>query len=199
MGNARFTCRRSVASYVGRLISNHFEIGIYQIQNMRATISVQSHTFELYPIFKRRFTMNEHERPILQILDAYKAAVNKKDVDAFVALYDQDIVVFDMWGEWSYKGGEAWRRMVGDWFGSIGSDRVVVEANDVQVTVESNIASIHAFVTFKGVSADGEELRAMQNRFTWILQNREGEWKILHEHSSAPIDFETSKVILQRQ
>ena len=143
--------------------------------------------------------MNEHEQPILQVLDTYKAAVNKKDVDTFVALYDQDVVVFDMWGEWSYKGVEAWRRMVVDWFGSLGSERVIVEANDVQVIAKNNIALIHAFVTFNGISAEGEKLRAMQNRFTWILQNREGTWKILHEHSSAPVDLETSKVILQRQ
>jgi len=143
--------------------------------------------------------MNTYEQPIWQVLDAYKTAVNAKDVDTFVSLYAQDVVVFDMWGEWAYKGVEAWRKMVAEWFGSLGSERVVVEANSVQVIAESNIAIIHAFVIFKGVSAEGEELRAMQNRFTWILQNREGGWKILHEHSSAPLDFETSKVILKRQ
>jgi len=143
--------------------------------------------------------MNEHEKVILQVLDAYKAAVNAKDVDTFVSLYDQDVTVFDMWGEWSYKGVEAWRRMVTDWFGSLGNERVVVELNSAQVITEHNIAIVHAFVTFKGISAEGEALRAMQNRFTWVLKNREGVWKILHEHSSAPIDFETSKVILQRQ
>jgi uncharacterized protein (TIGR02246 family) len=143
--------------------------------------------------------MNEHEKTVLQVLDTYKAAVNAKDVDTFVSVYDQDVVVFDMWGEWSYKGVEAWRRMVIDWFGSLGSERVIVELNDVQVITEHSIAIIHAFVTFKGISAEGEALRAMQNRFTWVLKNREGVWKILHEHSSAPIDLETSKVILKRQ
>jgi uncharacterized protein (TIGR02246 family) len=143
--------------------------------------------------------MNEHEKTILQVLDAYKAAVNAKDVDTFVSLYDQDVVVFDMWGEWSYKGVVAWRRMVTDWFGSLGSEQVIVELNNAQVITEHSIAIAHAFVTFKGISAEGEALRVMQNRFTWLLKNREGVWKILHEHSSAPIDFETSKVILQRQ
>lgn len=89
--------------------------------------------------------------------------------------------------------------MVADWFGSLGSEQVIVELNNAQVITEHSIAIAHAFVTFKGISADGETLRAMQNRFTWLLKNREGVWKILHEHSSAPIDFETSKVILQRQ
>ncbi len=143
--------------------------------------------------------MNELEQPILQVLDTYKTAVNAKDVNTFVSLYDQDVVVFDMWGEWSYKGVDAWRRMVTDWFGSLGSESVVVEMDNAQVIAESSIAIVHAFVTFKGISAEGKELRAMQNRFTWVLKNRDGVWKILHEHSSAPIDLETSKAILKHQ
>lgn len=143
--------------------------------------------------------MNQQEKIIFQVLDAYKAAVHAKDVDAFVSLYAQDLVVFDMWGEWSYKGIDAWRKMVTDWFGSLGSERVVIETDEVQVIAASNLASIHAFVTFQGVSATGEKLRAMQNRFTWVLKNTTGEWKIVHEHSSAPIDLETSKAMLQRQ
>ena len=143
--------------------------------------------------------MNEHEETVSQVLAAYKAAVNAKDVDTFVSLYDEDMVIFDMWGEWSYKGVESWRRIVTDWFGSLGNERLIVELDNAQVITEHNIAVAHAFVIFKGISAEGETLRAMENRFTWVLRNREGVWKILHEHSSAPIDFETSKVILQRQ
>ena len=38
----------------------------------------------------------------------------------------------------------------------------------------------------------------MQNRLTWVLKQKDGAWKIVHEHTSAPVDFETAKVILQR-
>ncbi len=141
--------------------------------------------------------MNEVEQPILQMLDLYKTAVNAKDVNAFVSLYDPNIVVFDMWGEWSYKGVEAWRKMVTDWFGSLGSESVVVEMDNTNIIADHDMAMVHSFITFKGISAEGKELRAMNNRFTWVLKNREGVWKILHEHSSAPIDFETSKVMLR--
>jgi uncharacterized protein (TIGR02246 family) len=131
-------------------------------------------------------------------LEAYQAAVFAKDVDAFVALYDQDVCVFDLWGEWSYNGVEAWRALVNDWFGSLGAERVVVDMDGVQTMVAQDVAVAHAFVTYKGVSAEGEELRVMQNRLTWALKQTEGAWKIVHEHSSAPVDAETSKVILQR-
>jgi uncharacterized protein (TIGR02246 family) len=140
--------------------------------------------------------MNEGEQPITQVVEAYKAAVFAKDVDAFVGLYDQDVCVFEMWGVWSYTGIAAWREIVADWFGSLGSERVVVAMNDVQIFLAPDLAVAHAFVTYTGQSAEGKELRAMQNRLTWALKQHDGGWKIVHEHTSAPVDFETSQVLL---
>lgn len=142
--------------------------------------------------------MNELEQSILQVLDAYKSAVFSKDVDAFVALYDQNVRVFDMWGEWSYTGVESWRGMVKNWFDSLGSERVVVAFDEVQVVTTHELAIASAFVTYQGVSAQNEALRAMQNRITMAIKHIGGTWKIVHEHSSAPVDFETAKVILKR-
>lgn len=142
--------------------------------------------------------MNELEKPIRRVLDAYKAAVFAKNVDAFVALYDQNVCVFDMWGEWSYNGIKAWRKMVTDWFGSLGTERVSVDVSDVRVVVAQDVVVVHAFVTYRGLSTEGEELRAMSNRLTLALKQSSGTWRIVHEHTSAPVDFETSKVILQR-
>lgn len=143
-------------------------------------------------------TPHELEKPVLRVLEAYKSAVFAKDVEALVALYDRDVRIFDMWGAWSYDGAEAWRGMVAAWFGSLGDERVAVDVDDMQTVVADDVAVFHAFVTFKGVSAGGKELRAMQNRLTWALRRRDGAWKIVHEHSSAPVDFETSKVMLKR-
>jgi len=142
--------------------------------------------------------VNELERPIMQVLDAYKAAVFAKNVDAFVALYDQDVCVFDMWSKWSYNGIEAWRKLVTDWFGSLGTERVSVDVSDVRVVAAQDVAVVYAFVTYRGLSAEGEALRAMSNRLTLALKQRSGTWRIVHEHTSAPVDFETSKVIVQR-
>ncbi|CAB3778191.1 hypothetical protein LMG28614_00563 [Paraburkholderia ultramafica] len=54
--------------------------------------------------------MDKLDNPILLVLDRYKAAVFAKDVDSFVALYDGDVLVFDMWGVWSSE-----RRRVEDY------------------------------------------------------------------------------------
>lgn len=142
--------------------------------------------------------MNEIEKQIKQVFNAYKAAVFARDVDAFVALYDDKVHIFDMWEKWSYEGINAWRGMVTGWFGSLGDERVVVDFTDLQMTVSHDMAIAHAYVTYKALSADGKELRSMDNRLTLALKNINGNWKIIHEHSSAPLEPDTLKAILKR-
>jgi ketosteroid isomerase-like protein len=136
--------------------------------------------------------------PVLQVLEDFKAAVFEKNVDAFVALYDRDLVVFDMWRVWSYNGIVAWREMVEGWFGSLGTDSVVVDFDDVQTIVGQGLAVIHALIRYKAVGADGAELRSMDSRLTATLRQMGDAWKIVHQHSSSPVDPGTTTVIFKR-
>src|ERR1700680_1572590 len=78
--------------------------------------------------------------------------------------------VAGVWGEWSYNGLEAWRGMVTDWFGPLETERVAVGLDDLQTIVAQDVAVAHAIVTYKGLPAEGRELRAMHNRLTWALK-----------------------------
>ncbi|AZI44728.1 DUF4440 domain-containing protein (plasmid) [Deinococcus psychrotolerans] len=132
------------------------------------------------------------------VLSAYQAAVFARDVDALLALYAEEVCVFDVWGVWAYDGATAWRTAVEEWFGSLGDEQVQVSFSEVQVRAGDNLSTLHAVVTYQGQSARGEVLRAMQNRLTWVLERRLGGWKIIHEHTSAPANPETLKVMLAK-
>ena len=121
-----------------------------------------------------------------------------KDVGAFMRLYDSKVRVFDAWGIWSYEGSAAWRMAVEAWFTSLGSEKVNVSFDEVQVSGDSGCAMVDAFVTYAGLSATGEELRTMQNRLSWALKTSGHVLRIIHEHTSAPAGFEDMKAILQR-
>jgi ketosteroid isomerase-like protein len=142
--------------------------------------------------------VSEVDKPIAQILESYKAAVLARDADAFMRLYDADVRVFDTWGVWSYEGAESWRRAVEAWFTSLGAERVKVTFEDVRSTQGRDVAIVSAVVTYAGVSAQGEPLRAMQNRITWGLKTIGHVPRIVHEHTSAPVGFDDMKAILQR-
>jgi uncharacterized protein (TIGR02246 family) len=132
------------------------------------------------------------------VLEAYRHAVHAKDVDAFVAIFADDVRVFDMWGTWSHDGIDSWREMAEAWFGSLGGGRVRVDFDGVQATVGDEVAVLSAFVRFTGLAADGEELRSLNSRLTWALRKSGDAWKVVHEHTSAPVDMATGQVDLQR-
>ena len=131
-------------------------------------------------------------------MGSYKAAVLAKNVDTFMHLYDPKLRVFDTWGTWSYEGADAWRIAVEGWLSSLGTEKLQVRFEEVQITGSLDFALVTALVSFNGISAQGEPLRSMQNRLTWALRTTGHVLRIVHEHSSAPIGFEDMKAILQR-
>ncbi|WP_426300379.1 nuclear transport factor 2 family protein [Arthrobacter sp. R-11] len=84
------------------------------------------------------------------------------------------------------------------WFGSLGDETVEVGFSEVGSAVGQDVAFGHAAVTFAAVSGSGERLRAMTNRFSVGLGLRDGAWKVVHEHSSLPIDLGSGKGIFER-
>ena len=142
--------------------------------------------------------MSDFDKSIDRVLETYKSAVYAKDVGAFMRLYDPKVRIFDTWGIWSYEGAASWQLAVEAWFTSLGAEKVRVSFDEVQTSGSSDLAVVSAIVTYAGLSAQGEQLRAMQNRLTWALKTSGHVLRIIHEHTSAPVGFEDMKAILQR-
>ena len=143
--------------------------------------------------------MSDTEKQVLRALDTYKSAVLAKNADTLMHLYDPEVRVFDAWGTWSYEGAAAWRVAIEGWFTSLGSETVKVAFEDVKMLNGQGFASMSAIVTYAAISAQGHELRAMQNRISWVLKTSGHVLRIIHEHTSAPVGFEDAKAILQRE
>ena len=142
--------------------------------------------------------MSDVEKQIQRIIGSYEAAVFARDVQAFMRLYHPAVRVFDAWGVWLYEDAPSWQRAVEGWFTSLGSERVRVSFSEVQSTAEQALATVSAIVTYAAESAQGEPTRSMENRITWVLRETGHVFRIVHEHTSAPIGFEDSKAILAR-
>jgi uncharacterized protein (TIGR02246 family) len=142
--------------------------------------------------------VSDAEKEVRRVIGSYASAVFAKDVEAFMHLYHPTVRVFDTWGVWLYEGASSWRIAVEGWFASLGSERVRVSFSEVQTTGEQTLATLSAIVTYAAESAQGEPLRSMQNRITWLLRESGHVFRIAHEHTSAPIGFEDFKAILAR-
>ena len=66
--------------------------------------------------------MTTADQPVRQALAAYQAAVLAKDVDAFVAIYADDVQIFELWGQWTHDLA-SWREMAKGWFTFLGDER----------------------------------------------------------------------------
>ena len=132
------------------------------------------------------------------LFETYKNAVYRKDPEAFLSIYADELQVFDMWGRWSYDGRADWAGMVTDWFASLGTERDVVTFEEISVQTSGDLATATAYMRFAAVNPAGEELRHLYNRLTWIARKKNGGWKIVHQHTSVPVDGETLKAILRR-
>ena len=142
--------------------------------------------------------MSDTEKQIMRALETYKSAVLAKSVETFMHLYDPHVRVFDTWGIWLYEGAAAWRVAVEGWFSSLQGESCRVEFDDVRVIDGGGFAAMSAVVTYAGISANGQDVRAMQNRISWVLKTSSNVLRVVHEHTSAPVGFEDAKAILKR-
>lgn len=129
------------------------------------------------------------------VLERYARAVLEKDLDTFISLYDAEVRVFDAWGRWAYEGLDAWRRVASGWFDSLQDEGVAVVPETMHVAAEGDLATLHGVLAYTAITSAGETIRSMRNRLTWILRKSGGAWKVVHEHTSVPLDFATKAML----
>jgi ketosteroid isomerase-like protein len=142
---------------------------------------------------------DEPELPIIQILSLYSQAVFDKNVEVYLSLYAEDAKIFDMWGpDWINHDSDTWRAATEEWFKSLKKERVLVEFKEIQVEQGFQMGFMSAFVKYSAISPKEEVLRYLDNRFTCVIEPRDGAWKITHQHTSGPISSDM-KGMLQRE
>ncbi|MBO9685798.1 MAG: nuclear transport factor 2 family protein [Mitsuaria chitosanitabida] len=132
--------------------------------------------------------------PVHAFLRDYAAAVHDRDLERFMALYADDLQVFDSWSTWEYRGADPWRQMAAAWFGGLGDERVRVTASEVVSWVDTQVAGGSATWEFAAIDPSGKPLRSIENRLTVLLRKDGPQWRVVHQHTSVPIDFGTKHV-----
>lgn len=130
---------------------------------------------------------------------AYAQAVRNAKVEDFANLYEDGVRIFDLWDQWDMRGGDSNKAMATEWFSSLGDEHVMVTFSDVDIIENSDLAILTCFIRFAGHAADGKRLRFLDERLTVNLRKQKsGDWKVVHQHSSSPINSNGMKVLLER-
>lgn len=118
----------------------------------------------------------------------YAKAAWEKDSNTMIKLYDDDVLIFDMWAKAYQAGLSQWRSVIESWLGTLGEERVRVTFERTSVHDGSTIGFASALITYQAVAVDQTILRSMQNRITLGFAKKKDGWKVIHQHTSAPLD-----------
>ena len=121
---------------------------------------------------------------VQSVLDRYVQAVVASDADALLALYADDVHVYDLMMPFERKGIESGREMIEAWLNDGGQQDCSIE--DVDVLEEGDLAVARASIRYGYTGEDGTR-HDMWNRATWTLRRTAGDWKIVGEHTSVPL------------
>jgi ketosteroid isomerase-like protein len=125
----------------------------------------------------------------------YKQSAWNKDSERMIGLYDENVVIFDMWMKGYQKGLTEWSVVIKDWLGSLRDEKVNVVFEMIDVHEGDNVGFGSALITYQAISIDNAIVRSMKNRITVGFVRQKEEWKVVHQHTSSPINSELNAIL----
>ncbi len=128
---------------------------------------------------------------VLKIIKDQDAAHARGDARAIVTPVSEDVVLFDLPPPLQIVGtADDGIAGLEEWFDTW-ENGVSVELQNPTVIVEGDLAVVFGLSQMKG-DKKGEGPVDAWNRRTVVLRRRDGQWKIIHEHSSYPMAMDGS-------
>jgi ketosteroid isomerase-like protein len=131
--------------------------------------------------------MNDQIKDIRDFFHVYKRAAWERDYHSMVNLYDENVIIYDLWNLGYSLGLHEWSASIKEWFGSLKEEHVNVEFDMISIQESEMVSFASALVIFQAGSRDGTILREMKNRMTVGLVRTDNGWKVTHQHTSLPI------------
>jgi uncharacterized protein (TIGR02246 family) len=129
-------------------------------------------------------TTQDDETAIRELIQAWSAAVRRKDYDGILARHAPDMLMFDVPEPFQSEGLEAYRKTWDLFFGWM-SGPPKFEFSDIRITAGGDVAFVTAHGHCFGPNDDGQPA-ALDFRLTVGLRKIDGQWIVTHEHHSVP-------------
>jgi ketosteroid isomerase-like protein len=133
------------------------------------------------------------EASIRALESRFVAAVNAKDVHAIMKVYvpDESLVVFDVIPPREFVGAVAYTK---DWtdFLSMFKGALKFEIRDLSINADRLMGFSHSIQRVTGTDTKGNPVD-LTVRVTDVYRKIKGNWLIVHEHVSVPVDLDTGK------
>lgn len=134
------------------------------------------------------------EAELRALIDARAEAVRAKDVDGALANVAPDVLAFDVVNPLRYRGADAARKRLEEWFSSFHGP-IGYELRDLRIVAGDDVAFCHSLNQVRGTKTDGGEI-VMWWRATVCYRKIDSRWLVTHEHSSVPFDAASGRASL---
>ena len=129
---------------------------------------------------------------VREIVERWAQGVRARDIEAVLNHHARDLIMFDVVGPIRLQGLDAYRRTWVEqffpWHGGTGRFDLV----DLKVSAGDDVAFATALLECAGIE-DGKRAE-FTLRLTVGLEKRDGEWVVVHEHHSQPLDFDVARI-----
>jgi ketosteroid isomerase-like protein len=134
------------------------------------------------------------EADIRRRLENLVNAVRAMDLESLKAIYAPDIVSFDIEPPLRHMGAEAkWKNWAKVF--TIYQRPLAYEIRDLTLAVGDDVAFGHSLARIGGTLKNGNRSDYWV-RWTTCLRKIDGNWLIVHDQVSVPVDFESGRALL---
>lgn len=136
------------------------------------------------------------EAKIRLLLDRWGKAFRAKDLNAVMSVYaaGNALVAYDIVAPLQCVGADAYRKNYEEFFAQY-EGRIDYEVRDLRIVTGDDVAFLHCVERISGTLKNGQKSEVWV-RATSGLRKINGKWLIIHDHISAPVDFDTGKAVL---
>lgn len=133
---------------------------------------------------------------IKQLFDGWKTAFEAKDVNRVMAIYapGEALTAFDVVPPLQFKGADAYRKDYADFFAQF-KGPIHVDLAGMQIVAGDQAAFAYGLERLTGTETNGTPVD-LWLRYTEGLKRIGGQWRVVHEHISVPVDLNTGKAAL---
>jgi uncharacterized protein (TIGR02246 family) len=135
------------------------------------------------------------ESRIRRIIESWAEAVRNRDSSALTANFAPDAMVFDLIEPLRYSGPEALRGRVQQWLSSF-QGPTGYEVRDLKIMAGDDLAFCHSLNRVIGTATEGKKID-MWWRSTVCFRKVDGNWIVVHEHSSVPFHMKNGRAALR--
>jgi ketosteroid isomerase-like protein len=134
------------------------------------------------------------EADIRQRMDKLAEAIRAMNLEGVMSIYAPDIVSFDIVPPLQHVGAEAKRKNWVEAF-AMYQHPLSYEIRDLTITVGDDVAFGHSLNRISGTLKIGDRIDFWL-RSTTCFRKIDGNWLIVHDQVSVPLDLESSRALM---